>query len=117
MNLPFFNYADCCKLIKDLTLKYHPNYYFLAKGSGFEDCQVRSADASKTIVVLTISKDHHIDQANFEVDVFWSIIRITKSLHANLKIAITSDAIGFTGLSIDTARYFQLRSQELSASV
>ena len=103
--LPFFSYANCSKLINDLTLKYHPNVS--DKDFSFEDCKVWPEDPSKTIVVLAISKDQDINYAGFDLDVILVNNKNNKVIARNFeKKAITSDAINFTGLSIDTARYY-----------
>ncbi|WP_239423814.1 hypothetical protein [Snodgrassella communis] len=102
--ISLISYADCEKIIPTLISKLHHHYF--DSGFKFTACKVWPADPTKTIIALALTKDEDRQAASFDLDVLVVDSRSGEVIARNLKKdAITSDAITFQSLVIDTARY------------
>jgi len=100
--LPVFAFADCQGQLPKWAETLHPNLTFDKRHSV---CKASPLDPSRTLAALVFIESHDgNDNATYGLEVL-SADRGTIESHAYESAAISSDAVQFDGLDLDTARY------------
>jgi len=98
LSLSQLGYADCTSLTDNVSkvLAYPNNEFF--------DCKIDPVDTNKTIVALAHSQENNASLYNLDV----LLVEINNGKivqHLFQEGAFESDAVAFSGITIDTARY------------
>lgn len=104
LSLPLLAHADCKDRLSAWAQKLHPGRQLNAE---MAVCKVSPADPSQTFAVLPMAQAGATDdEAVYDVDVLVANSD-TGAIIARIfeQAAITSDAVGLRGITLDTARY------------
>ncbi|MBA6067467.1 hypothetical protein [Pseudomonas mosselii] len=101
---PMIAWGDCTQHLQTWAQDLHPT---LELASEFAVCKVNPADASQVLAALPlmVNVDEH-GQGDYGLDVLVADAASGKVIaHSYQEAAIVSDAVQFSGLMLDTARY------------
>ncbi|AUY32004.1 MULTISPECIES: hypothetical protein [Pseudomonas] len=101
---PMIAWGDCTKNLQTWAQALHPT---LSLASDFAVCKVNPADTSQVLAALPLKVNvDEYGQGDYSLDVLVADASSGKIIaHHYQEAAIVSDAVQFSGLTLDTARY------------
>lgn len=99
--LPVIAHADCTAQLAGWAKQLHPDLAFSAEHSA---CKASPVDANRTLAALAFVESGDEYDATYGLEVL-SAVNGRIEQHSYESAAISSDAVRFEGLSLDTARY------------